>query len=382
MTKPRIAIACQGGGSQTAFTAGVLHALFEEDIQKDFEIVSLSGTSGGAVCASLVWYALKRGEPDVCRRLMAFWQDNTPQSPYEWLFNDVVVKWLRAVNAGSWPSLSLSPASPMVQAAMSFATTGIRESFSDFRRLLQTHIDFAEIACWGARSDRPVLLLGAVNILTGRLAKFNSRLHPIQVEHILASCAVPSIFPAVEIGKDAYWDGLFSDNPPVDELIRPSFVGEGNIAEEIWLIKINPTTRSSIPVRTDDIIDRRNQLEGNVSLFQQMVHLETFNDLLMSGAFKEEFLKQWGVKAPVRIPNIFHDEPDRPYHIPCIEMSRKMQGSLDYEGKIDRSAENIEMLIEHGKKKGREFLEERAKMVAGAPRLRPPSSASLPSIVR
>ncbi len=31
--KPRVAIACQGGGSQTAFTAGVLKALFENKIQ-------------------------------------------------------------------------------------------------------------------------------------------------------------------------------------------------------------------------------------------------------------------------------------------------------------------------------------------------------------
>jgi NTE family protein len=366
MTKPKIAIACQGGGSQTAFTAGVLHALFEENIQKDFDIVSLSGTSGGAVCASLVWYALKKGEQPVWRRLLSFREDNTPHSTDEWLFNDWVVKWLRAVNAGSWPALHLSPASPLVQMAMSFAMSGHRETFADFRKLLQTHIDFDEVASWGARPERPVLVLGAVNVLTGKLAKFISRERAIQVEHILASCAVPSIFPAVEIGGDAYWDGLFSDNPPVDELIRPVYVGEENIAEEIWLIKINPTTRDSIPIQTDDIIDRRNQLEGNVSLFQQLVHMEMLNDLLLRGAFKEEFLKRLGVTAPIRIPKAFREEPDRPYHIPCIEMSRKVQKSLDYEGKIDRSSENIGLLIEHGRKKGREFLEERARVVGGA----------------
>ena len=366
MTKPKIAIACQGGGSQTAFTAGVLHALFEENVEKDFEIASLGGTAGGAVCASLVWYALKKGEQPIWRRLLSFWKDNTPQSTDERLFNDWVVKWLRAVNAGSWPALQLSPASPLAQTALSVVTSGHRDNFADFRKLLLTHIDFDEIASWGPLPEKPVLILGAVNVLTGRLEKFISRKQAIQVEHILASCAVPSIFPAVEIGEDAYWDGLFSDNPPVDEPIRPAYVGEGNIAEEIWLIKINPTTRDSIPIRTDDIIDRRNQPEGNVSLFQQLVHLEMLNDLLLRGAFKEEFLNRLGVKAPIRIPNAFRGEPDRPYHIPCIEMSRKVQKSLDYEGKIDRGSENIDFLIEHGRKKGREFLEERARVVAGA----------------
>lgn len=59
--KTKIAIACQGGGSHAAFTSGALQALFENSIQDNFEIVSLSGTSGGALCVSLAWYSLKKG---------------------------------------------------------------------------------------------------------------------------------------------------------------------------------------------------------------------------------------------------------------------------------------------------------------------------------
>ena len=66
--KTKIAIACQGGGSQTAFTAGALKALCEAQVPDEFEIVSVSGTSGGAVCAALVWYALERGEDRPWRR--------------------------------------------------------------------------------------------------------------------------------------------------------------------------------------------------------------------------------------------------------------------------------------------------------------------------
>ena len=60
MAKTRVAIACQGGGSQTAFTAGALKALCETDIGDEVDIVSISGTSGGAVCAALVWYAFAK----------------------------------------------------------------------------------------------------------------------------------------------------------------------------------------------------------------------------------------------------------------------------------------------------------------------------------
>ena len=49
MPGPRVAIACQGGGSHTAFTAGALSRLLATP--REAEIVGLSGTSGGAICA-------------------------------------------------------------------------------------------------------------------------------------------------------------------------------------------------------------------------------------------------------------------------------------------------------------------------------------------
>jgi NTE family protein len=63
----KIAIACQGGGSQTAFTAGAAKALIEhQEAGKEFETVGISGTSGGAVCAALVWSVLTaRSDDDV-----------------------------------------------------------------------------------------------------------------------------------------------------------------------------------------------------------------------------------------------------------------------------------------------------------------------------
>jgi len=78
--KTKIAIACQGGGSQTAFTAGALKALCENNLQDEFEFVGISGTSGGAICAIHVWYALRKRENPIWQRLMAFWRDNTAQN--------------------------------------------------------------------------------------------------------------------------------------------------------------------------------------------------------------------------------------------------------------------------------------------------------------
>jgi len=369
LTRIKIAIACQGGGSQTAFTAGVLKGLIERGVDRDFNVVSLSGTSGGAVCATLVWYSFWRGESPLWRRLIDFWKDNTAQDWAENAINRAVIEGLRLVNSGLVPTFQFSPSSPLVQSALSLATSGLRRTFSDFPTVLRKHIDFDEIAAWGPRAQPPVLILGAANVSTGKLAKFISRQEVIRLEHILASCAVPTIFPAVKIGEHAYWDGLFSDNPPVEVLIRHRIVGPENVPEEIWIIKINPTAFKSVPERPEVIFDRRNQMEGNISLFQQLEHLETINTVILDDGFRPEYLARFDVKGPIRFPKSFSTDLDKPYHIPWIEMPAEEQEIMDYEGKIDRSPENIERLLALGEAAAENFLTQRAAAVEANPTL-------------
>lgn len=367
MPKTKIAIACQGGGSQTAFTAGALKGLIEvgERGGHDFEVVSISGTSGGSLCAALAWYSYMKGESPRWKRLVDFWYDNTAHNWMEESFNEFIIKYLRFINSGVLPAFQLSPSSPLIRTMMSGVSALMpRKEFLDLRGLLSKYIDFDEIARWGPRPQPPVLMVGAANVTTGSLAKFCSTQQAIRLEHLLASCCVPSIFPAVIIDGNAYWDGLFSDNPPIAELIRPRSVGVGNVPDEIWLIKINPTARKEVPLESGDIYDRHNQLEGNISLFQQLEQLELLNDMILVDAFRPEFLTQLDIKTPIRIPKSFSTAADKPYHIPCIEMPEEVQETLDYEGKLDRSAANIDKLMAVGQESARTFLERRVKAIA------------------
>lgn len=87
MNKQKIAIACQGGGSQTTFTAGVLKAFFDNNIHHDKQIVGLTGTSGGALNAALAWYGLlktARGDTmPIGKRIADFWEDLMAREPLE-----------------------------------------------------------------------------------------------------------------------------------------------------------------------------------------------------------------------------------------------------------------------------------------------------------
>ncbi|MFO0912398.1 MAG: patatin-like phospholipase family protein [Pirellulales bacterium] len=241
--------------------------------------------------------------------------------------------------------MELSPVSLISQMFMSALTTFLpRRFFTDLKAALEAHIDFAELPKL-IRPDSPVLLLGAADVLTGELKKFNSRDGEICVEAILASAAVPTLFPAVEINGHYYWDGLFSDNPPIKELMRMIYVGAENVPDEIWVIRINPIAVDKVPGTTSQIIDRRNELEGNVSLMQSLDFVEFMNMLLREKLVDADAIARHGFtrREPVRIRH--------------ITMSDELQSTLDYVSKLSRQPDHIRRLIDDGKKQGRVFLE-------------------------
>jgi len=361
--KPKVAIACQGGGSQTAFTAGVLKSLCENNAQDRFDIVSISGTSGGAICAFMLWCGLKKREKPAWKRMMDFWDDNTPKSVRESMFNNFAIDAVRLMGSGLMPQFNVSPDSPLMKISSGIVNQGLRPEFTDLRMLLEKHVDFQEVASWGPQTNPPVVVLGACDILSGSMHKFSSYVEPIKVEHLLASACVPTMFPAVRIDDTAYWDGLFSDNPPITSLTEPSFVGLPNIPNEIWVIKINPTNADEVPTTPTEIADRRNELAGNISLFHGLGQIERINNFLVAGAFTDEFLTKTEFKEPIKIPKSFRSDPDRPYHIPRIEMSAELAKSLTYESKLDRNQEHISRLVQDGEMQGRRFLEARLAQI-------------------
>ena len=91
------------------------------------------------------------------------------------------------------------------------------------------------------------------------------------MDAVLASAAVPLLFRAVEVGGRHYWDGLFSQNPPVRQLPDAG-------PDEIWVIRINPRGRRTEPKTVGDIADRRNELAGNLSLEQELHFIRKVNE--------------------------------------------------------------------------------------------------------
>jgi NTE family protein len=150
----------------------------------------------------------------------------------------------------------------------------VRREFLD---TLERHVDFDRIDDL-VGPDTPQLVIGTVDINDGEFETFTCE--QITPEAVLASAAVPTLFEAVEIDGHYHWDGLFSQNPPIYDLMH---VPPARKPDEHWVIQINPQTREGEPTSVEDIVDRRNELSGNISLNQELRFVETVNDWLDRG---------------------------------------------------------------------------------------------------
>jgi NTE family protein len=266
----KVAIACQGGGSHTAFTAGVLKELLR-GWDEEYELVGISGTSGGAFNALATWYGLVTdGEERAIELLDALWDDLAADRLTDRITNDWVVG-LSRIEASGLPVPQLSP----------YLTPGSRLGKERIRQVLERHIDFGEVPDLCDR-DVPELVIGTVDINAGVFETFTNE--EVTPDAVLASAAVPTLFEAVEIHGHFHWDGLFSQNPPIDDLMT---VDAARKPDELWVIQINPQEREGEPTSLEEIADRRNELSGNISLNQELRVIERVNEWLDEGHLPE-----------------------------------------------------------------------------------------------
>jgi NTE family protein len=302
----RVAIACQGGGSHTAFTAGVLHRLLDADIFNTFDLTAISGTSGGAICSSMAWSGLVEGSPELSQqRLMGVWQDLIYQTPVE---EFMMESWLQMMSLPF--SFKVSP----------YMLPDL--AYQSMEKLLKKWLPLDALSA-EAIVKAPKLYIGSADVLSGERTVFtgDTLTHP----RIIASAAIPSLFRAVE---DRYWDGLYTTNPPIRE-----FLAQEVRPDEIWVIRINPKARDSVPTCVTSIDDRHNELSGNLSLAQELFVVEKVNRLLESYPVLAERYQ------PVTVREI------------------QMPLDLGTITKLRRSRDHIETLIETGRQSAEAFIE-------------------------
>src|SRR6516225_9891673 len=236
-----IDLALQGGGSHGAFTWGVLDRLLEEPW---LQIVGISGTSAGAMNAAVLAAGWTEGGRQGARAALdEFWKrvsraaalSPLQRTPYDRLMGRWTLDWSPAFIAMDLMSRIFSPydLNP--------------HGFNPLRDILAESIDFIRLA----RS--PIkLFITATNVRTGRGRLFRNP--EITPDVLLASACLPTLFHAVEVDGENYWDGGYSGNPTITPLVRECQ------SQDTILVPINPIERPGTPETARDILNRLNEV--------------------------------------------------------------------------------------------------------------------------
>src|SRR5690606_3790984 len=121
------------------------------------------------------------------------------------------------------------------------------------RRILNETIDFERLA-----HSQIKLFVTATNVATGHGRVFRNR--DLTADALLASACLPTLFQAIEIDGEAYWDGGFAGNPTITPLVRECD------SQDTIIVQVNPVERKGTPRSAIDIINRLNEVSFNSAL--------------------------------------------------------------------------------------------------------------------
>jgi NTE family protein len=307
--------ALQGGGAHGAFTWGVLDRLLEEPWLR---IDGISGTSAGAMNAAVLvdGYA-DHGAGGARAALENFWRRVSRAaslSPLRRTPLDVLL--------GRW-TLDHSPVFVMMDLmARLFSPYDLGPGGTNpLRGILAESVNFDRLAQASIK-----LFVTATNVRTGRGRVFrNSEVTP---DVLLASACLPTMFQAVKIDGESYWDGGYSGNPTITPLVRECE------SRDTILVQINPVERPGSPRSARDILNRLNEVSFNAVLLKELRMIALLRQVAHPGSSESA---KW---AEMRIHRI----------------SSEMMIGLGYSSKLNAEWEFLCMLRDEGRRAGDAFL--------------------------
>lgn len=233
----------QGGGAMGAFEVGVVKALEEEGIFPDIVAGISIGALNGAIIAS--------NPRSATRALQSFWSQISVTSPA--LLGEVAARAVASAQilAFGVPNFFQPRWLPSVSEPMT--PPGSWTSFYDtapMKELIARYVDFAAL-----KSSPVRLLVGAVDVESGKLEVFDSYVDTLTPGHVLASGSLPPGFPWTEIDGKAYWDGGVVSNSPLDMVIERC----GPDAKQIFIIDLYASQRSR-PTNILEVMARRDEI--------------------------------------------------------------------------------------------------------------------------
>lgn len=226
-SRPKIGIVLSGGGSRGAYEAGILHYIrtdLRRRLGRHAPIDIVTGTSVGAINAAFV--AATHADPDTQADIMC--------TAWRALRIEELIS-LRAIDMLRAGRMMLGAAPPPPTPG-SYRYGGMLDTTGLERFVLRT-IPWRGIERSLRGRHLHAISVSATHVGTGHTVVFLSSGEPVPREwsrdpfvrhraarigprHVLASAAIPMLFPAVKIGEEFFTDGGLRQNTPMSPAIR------------------------------------------------------------------------------------------------------------------------------------------------------------------
>lgn len=324
--KRRINIALQGGGAHGAFTWGVLDRLLEDET---IEIAGISGTSAGALNGAALKSGLVEGGREGARKTL------------DWLWEQVggvgdmrLAHWMSPMTPGPGDISRAIESSLAYGVADTMSRVFSPYSYGPFYQNPLSRVvekfSFASVCV----DKGPALFICATNVRSGKVKIFSG--DDITTDAILASACLPTVFKAVEIGDDAFWDGGYTGNPALFPLFAPE------LPSDIVIVNINPLERDEVPMDAPGILNRINEISFNSSLLRELRAIDFVQRLIADDKVSTDAMKK------IRVHMIADDA---------------LMNELSVASKLVPTPQTLSALFDAGRRAADTFLQEDGKSI-------------------
>lgn len=324
------ALVLSGGGARAAYQVGVLQAIAElipEESPPPFSIIC--GTSAGAINA--VALAAHEGSfKESVTSLASLWEnlDIGQVFHYGWtdIFKGLAYLGLSLLNegVGRTTPISLLDNGPLWNLlGSSIRFENIAKAIDDNR------LDAVCLSATGYTSGESVNFFQGKSDLCG-WGRFRRVGIPTQLrlEHLLASSAIPTIFPAVRIEREYYGDGAMRQLAPLSPALHLG-------ADSLFVIGVSGNRNS--PRATRKMAPKNSPSMGQIvghmfnsafvdAIESDMEHMERMNELI--ALIPEEERIRQGIN--LRIVNNIEIEPSYPIDVIAGRNVRYLPSSLRF----------------------------------------------------
>ena len=218
MNKKKLGLVLSGGGARGAYQVGVMSAM-SEILQKaslEFKIDIFSGVSAGAINASTL-AAESHDLHEGCRKLVELWSHLRSEDVF---YTDAVnlgkvgLKWMGELSLGgligSSPGRALldtEPLKKLLEKNLNYAAIEKNLKEKHYTALAVTAVDYQT-------SNSITFVQGQDDLPTWSKARKISEKANITADHIMASAAIPLLFPPIKVDQRWFGDGCVRNTHP------------------------------------------------------------------------------------------------------------------------------------------------------------------------